>query len=125
MRVRPVLIPEAPEIKNQILINEGKACFNAGLRIWGPWLTKRIKYHYCKWGNCGSRGVIMQGKRPKVKGSRRLADAGRLLPKSNSPTTMSYTVMELLSFFFGGFFMYSIAHGPRAVPVSLLRGMAP
>lgn len=47
----------------------------------------------------------MQGKRPKVKGSRRLADAGRTQPKSNSPTTMSYTVMELL-FFFGGFFMY-------------------
>lgn len=66
----------------------------------------------------------MQGKRPKVKGSRRLADAGRTQPKLNSPTTMSYTVMELLSFF-RRFFMYSIAHGPRAVPVSLLRGMAP
>lgn len=59
----------------------------------------------------------MQGKRPKIKGSRRLADAGRLLPKSNSPTTMSYTVMELL-FFFGGFLCIPRAHGPRAVPVS-------
>lgn len=92
--------------------------FDDGLRIWGPWLTKRIKYHYCKWGNCGSRGVIMQGKRPKVKGSRRLADAGRMQPKSNSPTTMSYTVMELLFFFFGGFLCTPRAHGPRAVPVS-------
>lgn len=48
----------------------------------------------------------MQGKRPKVKGSRRLADAGRTQPKLNSPTTMSYTVMELLSFFFGGFYVF-------------------
>lgn len=62
----------------------------------------------------------MQGKRPKVKGSRRLADAGRTQPKSNSPTTMSYTVMELL-FFFGGFLCIPRAHGPRAVPVSPIR----
>lgn len=85
--------------------------FDDGLRIWGPWLTKRIKYHYCKWGNCGSRGVIMQGKRPKIKGSRRLADAGRTQPKLNSPTTMSYTVMELLSFFSAVFY---VSHSPWA-----------
>lgn len=60
----------------------------------------------------------MQGKRPKVKGSRRLADAGRMQPKPNSPTTMSYTVMELLSFFSAVFYVSPRAHGPRAVPVS-------
>ena len=85
MRVRPVLIPEAPKIKIRFLSMRVRPVFDDGLRIWGPWLRKRIKYHYCKWGNCGSRGVIMQGKRPKVKGSRRLADAGRTQPNQTVP----------------------------------------